>query len=357
MKKKSLLLAMFAILTISLILERTHYLQHRGFKLSKLISPQPCIEESPPCDVDVMLNQSFRWIGAGGTSYVFLGEDGKTILKLFKYHQLFYKHFLYSLSFPGIADAWRMGKILSIEKKQWHKRHPAFFRSCDLASSKLKKETGLIYLCLQPNAHFDRDITLIDVWGIPHHLNLSQTGFALQKKADLLFPYLQGLLKEERIEEGKRAIDSLVSLILRRCGEGIGDRDPNLRINFGFIEGQAVEFDLGSYYSDPSLNSPIKAARELFFTTFTLQQWIQERSPELLEYLLKQISNVASIPESDSSLFERTFENGALERAVQRMGIKSEISNVAKNRFFTLFRYTTKPYQKEPQNRPQVVTR
>jgi hypothetical protein len=296
MRKKPLIFATFAFLTILLTLERTYHLQNRGFRLSKLISTQPCIDEPPPFEVDARLNQSFRWIGGGGTCYAFLGEDGETVLKLFKYHQLFYKHFFYHLTFPGIADAWRIGKILSREKKHWHKRSLAFFNSCHLVSSDFKEDTGLIYLCLQPNWHFDRDIQLTDAWGISHHLNLSQTGFALQKKADLLFPYLEKLLKKKQVEESKRAIDSLISLILRRCEKGIGDRDPNLRINFGFIDGQAVEFDLGSYYSDPFLNSPFKAARELFFTTLVLQRWLEKHSPALLDYLLEQIFNAAAVP-------------------------------------------------------------
>jgi hypothetical protein len=301
MKKKLFLFGALALLAALITLERIYHLQNRGFRVSKLISAQPCIDESPPREVDTLLNQSFRWIGGGGTCYVFLGEDGKTILKLFRYHQLFYKHLFSYFSFPGIADAWRIRKILAREIRHWHKRHPAFFSSCQIVSSNLKEETGLIYLCLPPNLHFDRDVQLIDAWGIPHHVNLSKTGFALQKKADLLFPYLEKLLKEEKTEEGKRVLDSLLSLILRRCKKEIGDRDPNLHINFGCIEGKATEFDLGSYYSDPSLNSPIKAAKELFFSTFVLQQWLEKHSPELLEHLLKQILDFTSIENSLNS--------------------------------------------------------
>jgi hypothetical protein len=301
-RKKKTILLIFAVSIALFALERAYSLKNRGFKLSKLISSQPRIHQPPPVDVDTMLHQSFHWIGGGGTCYVFLGEDGHTILKLFKYHQLFYKHFFFHFSFPGTADGWRIQKILAKENKHWHKRHPAFFSSCRLAFTKLKEETGLIYLCLQPNLHFDREIQLIDAWGIPHSLHLNQTGFALQKKTDLLFPYFKKLLREKRIEEGKQAIDSLLALILRRCEKGIGDRDPNLRINFGFIKGQAIEFDLGSYYSSPSIHSPLKAAGEIFFTTLALQQWLKKFSPELLNYLLNQIRNIASVEDNKSMI-------------------------------------------------------
>ena len=291
MKRKQIVLKIFIFLTLAILLERIYFLHNRGFSLSKLISKQPSIHVSPSPEIDALLDQDFHWMDSGGTCYVFLGEDGKTILKFFKYHQLYFKHFLYHLPFPGASDAWRIGTILSREKKHWHKRHPSFFHSCTLVSKHLKEDTGVIYLCPQPNLHFNRNIKLIDAWGIPRYFNLSQTGFALQKKAQLLFPHLEELLKENRIEEGKRAIDSLISLIARRCHKGIGDRDPNLRINFGFVEGKAVEFDIGSYYSDPSLNSPFKTRRELFFTTVLLQNFLAKHSPTLLNYLLEQIAN------------------------------------------------------------------
>jgi hypothetical protein len=83
----------------------------------------------------------------------------------------------------------------------------------------------------------------------------------------------------------------LFSQILCRCRKAIGDRDPNLRINFGYIDGQAVEFDLGSYYSKPELSSPFLAGRELFFTTYKLQKWLENHSPDLLNYFLESLAN------------------------------------------------------------------
>ena len=194
--------------------------------------------------------------------------------------------------FPGVADAWRIRKILGHEKVHRYKRHLFFFNSCGLAFEKLKEETGLIYLCQRPNRHFSREITLYDAWGIPHRFDLSQTEFALQKKAMLLFPYLKEQIRQGRFDDARQAIDAFISLIVFRCKKGIGDCDPNLRINFGFIEKKAIEFDLGSYYSNPSLNTPFRAAKEAFFMTMALQKWLEAESPELLNYLLGKIAKI-----------------------------------------------------------------
>ena len=292
MKRKRLLITALILLSAAILCERTYYLRNRGFCLSKLVSSQACMDCLPPAGIDALLDQPFRFIGAGGTSFVFLGEDGKTILKLFKHHQLFFKHSLWNLVFPGIADAWRVRQIIAREKKHRHKRHLFFFKSCSLAFDELKKETGLIYFCQNPNKHFNRRITLSDAWGMPHSFNLSQTEFALQSRAKLLFPYLKELIEQGRHDEARKAIDSFVSLIIQRCKKGIGDRDPNLKINFGFIDGEAIEFDLGSYYSDPSLKTPFKAAKEAFFVTVALQKWLEIESPELLNDLLDKIAHI-----------------------------------------------------------------
>lgn len=288
MKKKPLFI-LLSLIALCILVERVYFLQNRGFRTSKLISPQASIHHVPPEGVDPLLDQPFHFLGAGGTSFVFLGEDGKTILKLFKHQHLFFKDFFYHLLFPGISDAWRIQQIAFRQKKFNHKRAPFFFRSCELAMQELKEETGLIYLSTQPNTYFDRPIRLIDVWGISHTLNLSKTEFAVQKKAELLYPYLDKLLKTGRHEEAKEAIDSLIQQILVRCQKGIGDRDPNLRINFAFLDKKAVEIDLGSYEPNPSLKSPFMAAKEVFFVTSALQKWLEARSPELLQHLLKRI--------------------------------------------------------------------
>ncbi len=286
---------LFAILTLLILLvalERVYYLRNRGFRIGKLISFQPTVNTPPSSEIDLMLDQSFRYFGCGKTTFVFLGEDGKTILKLFKHHHLFYKSFLFHFPFPGYSDIWRVSKRVTYEKKEHDKRHPFFFNSCAIAFSECKEETGLIYLCLQPNLHFNREIKLIDAWGIPHHLNLSKTEFALQKKTQLFFPYLEELLKQDRIGEMRVAINSLITQIVCRCKKGIGDQDPNLKINFGFLDGKVIEFDLGSYYVDPSLRSPLNAAREVFFTTSALQQWLEKHSPDLLDDFLQQIATM-----------------------------------------------------------------
>src|SRR5581483_1155083 len=270
-------------------LERLHSYQNGGFRPSKLISSLPSVSLPPPREIDALLDQPFHYLGKGGTSFVFLGEDGHTVLKLFKHQHLFSKSSLFSIALPGASDLWRVKRIRDNLAKHAHKHHHFFLNSCKLAYEELKEETGLIYLTLQPNTHFTKKVVLIDSWGLRYSVDLSRTEFALQKKAELVFPYLENLLREKQVEQCKCAIEALIKQIEIRCSKGIGDRDPNLSINFGFIDGKAVEFDLGSYFYNPRLKRFSVKTSELFFATHTLQKWLEKHSPELLDSVLDRL--------------------------------------------------------------------
>lgn len=292
MRPKKVIIAALCLATLA-ALERLHSFQNGGFTPSKLISYLPSTSAPPPPEIDSLLDQSFRFLGKGGTSFVFLGEDGKTVLKLFKHQHLTYKSFLRKVAFPGTADAMRIKKLLSGQKKNAHKGQDFFFNSCRLAYDELREETGLIYLCLQPNSHFARSVELIDSWGIRYTIDLSRTEFAIQKKTELFFPHLDSLHLQGRTEEIKHTIDAFLLNVVRRCQKGIGDRDPNLLINFGCIDGIVVEFDLGSYYLNPELANPLQTSKELYFSSYALQKWLEKHSPDLLDYLLDRICKVA----------------------------------------------------------------
>lgn len=286
--------ALFIFLGLAAIafgLERLYYRQNGGFSLAKITSSlTPKAASFSPqvlTEVDSLLNQPFHFFDSGGTSFVFLGEDNTTMLKLFKHHHLAANRLFLRLRFPGALDTWRIAKILQKEKKHGHKRQAFFFNSCALAEQSLKEETGLLFLCLHPDTHFSRQVRLIDAWGISHPFDLSRTEFALQKRAEPFFSFLEKLLPNKELAQN--AIDALVELIHARCAKGIGDRDPNLLINFGFIEGKAVEFDLGSYFIKEDLKSPFATAQEVFFVTHTLREWLQKYSPDLLDYLLNRL--------------------------------------------------------------------
>ncbi len=291
-KPKILITILIAIVAA----DRLYNFQNGGFHPSKLVSTISPLFDPPPKEIDSLLDQPFHYFGKGGTSFVFLGEDGTTILKLFKHQHLSPKSMLFTTSLPGTADGLRIQKILENQKKHAHKHQGFFLNSCQLAHDHLKEETALIYLSPQPNPHFAKPVKLIDTWGFSRKVNLSQTEFALQKKAELFFPYLEKLLKTGQKEQMRLATLALIEQIRCRCQKGIGDRDPNLLINFGFVDGKVVEFDLGSYFPSAALKNPLMEAKELFFATYGLQKWLEKHCPEHLDYFLENIASHETLP-------------------------------------------------------------
>src|ERR1700733_14130066 len=129
-----------ACVIVLLAIERLHSYQNGGFRASKLVSSLPSSLSTPPAEVDALLDQPFRYFGKGGTCLVFLGADGKTVLKLFKHQHLFSKSALFHIALPGIADLWRVQKIAATQKKHAHKRCDFFLGSCAMAYASLKEE-------------------------------------------------------------------------------------------------------------------------------------------------------------------------------------------------------------------------
>lgn len=282
---RSFLIVLAVCGLIALGLERLYAYQHGGFCIQKVLSSldENTAEVLPP-DISVLLEQPFRFLGSGGTCFAFLGQDGKTVLKLFKHPRSLFFRFV----FPLPLDLLRLDHLLTKEKRHHHKQLPFLFNSCKIAEEKLKEETGLLYLSLKKNPKIPHVVTLIDRWGFPHKLPLALAEFALQKKAIPLFAHLQKLLLRGHIQQCKAAIDAILAQMTQRARQGVADRDPNLCINFGYCEEQAIEFDIGSFFPSTS-PTPFALARELFFCTMQLQKWLEKECPELLHYIHEQI--------------------------------------------------------------------
>jgi hypothetical protein len=290
--------AAFSI-SLLLILAGLYIAQHRirgGYSLAKIhstLSTTGSLHENEIGrfqELTPLLEQPFYFLSSGGTSFAFLGKDGKTILKLFKHQHLTSDSWLLHTALPGLCDILRLQKILFREQKQHHKRIPFFFKSCAIAYQRLREETCMLFLTLHKEPRCAKIVTLIDRLGVKLTIDLSQTEFALQRFVTPLFDHLKALIQSGQHELAKQAIDSLIALLRRRCEMGIADRDPHLGLNFGFLDGKAAEYDIGSFSPDSRMALPAQIKKEIFFTTYELREWLQQYSPLLLDQLLFDLS-------------------------------------------------------------------
>lgn len=265
-----------------LALERFCHKQTRGFSISNIFSldEKPCTASLFSRDIEKILSQRFYFLDSGLECYAFLSEDGNWVLKTFKQHHAKTGRFFSYLPLPA---------FLQRNMREKETRLNNSFKSLKVAYNDLKEETALLYLHLGKSSDLNRSVTLVDKLGIVHTVPLDSLDFFLQKRADLLIPTLGKLMQEGRVEEAKASISSLLELILVRCKKGIGDRDPTLTKNFGFIGTQAVVIDVGSFSKNSFLTTPRNYKQALFYETLPLKCLLAKEHPILLAHFEKEM--------------------------------------------------------------------
>lgn len=271
------------------VASRFCHVQTDGFQIVKIISRLPAFSEweiPPPSlqefsSLKTSLSQPFYYLGSGGQCYAFISQDGQLVLKLFKLHNIRQYPWLYRFSLPGVLDLYRVA-FLNMQRQKLER----LFSSSHLAYEKLKEESGLLFLNLNPSPRFeDLKITVIDKIGISHSFNLARIPFALQYKADKVFLTLRRHLLHKDMVASKHVIKEIVNCLTARYQQGIVDLDPAVRRNIGLLQERAIAIDIGSFLASSNLNSPDKIKQELQKDTRRLRKWLLKRSPELSSYL------------------------------------------------------------------------
>lgn len=278
-----------------LFVERFCHYQTEGFQRAKIhssLTPDPkwqtpALTFAKLQNIQKILAQPFYFLGSGGQCYAFVSEDDQYVIKFFKHHhmrkQKFYDHF----PLPTFLDVKR--KEMALQRTRELEK---VFSSFKIAHDRFKKQTGLIYLHLNKSDLFHQKMIIVDKIGIRHFLDIDQMEFALQRKATLALPKIHALIQQQQIDEAKKCLNSCLHLIVERCKAGIADHDPVMKRNFGFIDDQAIEIDLGSFGEDDFLKVARNFKRELFFETIKLRKWIKKHSPQLASFLENQIADL-----------------------------------------------------------------
>ncbi len=297
--KKSLIVIrslQIALLIISFIfIERFCHQKTGGFQISKIESdhafnpdwatPIPSNQERD--HIRTILDQRYTFFSYGGQAYVFLSDDGKTVLKLFKQHHLRVPSWIKTIPLPKtfkrIRDKW-------VHRKE--DKFYLFFNSCKIAFDDFRDYTGLIYLHLNPTDYLNQQISIVDKLGIEHKIDLDHTDFALQHRAKLPKKHFRNLRKKNDYTAAQKSLDSLIDMIVERSQKGIADRDPNIRRNCGFIGEQAVEIDLGSYTRSETLKIPFMCKADIYQKSFQLRRMISKNYPELYPHLDQRFTEI-----------------------------------------------------------------
>jgi hypothetical protein len=289
------------------LVERFCYDKTLGFRLQKIYSTLPpdpnwatgYLKEYDEAKVREILSQPFYFFGRGGESYAFLSKDGRYILKFFKHHKMRPKHPLDLLLPPCFRQKWQNRRKERLER---------FFSSCKLAFEQISQETGLLYLHLTKSENLHQKMTFFDPIGIKHRVDLDKVEFALQKRATMALPTLFQLVEEGKVDLAKAHLTSLLEMIYTRSRAGIADHDARGR-NFGFVDGRAIEFDLGSFSQDERLKEEKNVKKTFLLETCKLRRWVHKHRPELLDSFDEKRKNFLTENDETSSISPKEVHN------------------------------------------------
>lgn len=281
-----------------LCLERLCHKATDGFARNKIICPieyqmedgdaQPSIESQAA--YHILTSQPFYYFNSGAQSYTFLSEDRNYVVKFFKFQHMRIPPWMNYIPLPEDIDTYRQHKI---NKKKQLTRD--VFNSFSIAYHKLRDETGLVYLHLG-NTHFmDGTMRCYDKIGVRHDLDLDTTYYVVQRRADLAYSQINYWMQYGRISEARAGIRSLVELSLNRCLKGIYDKDPDFSTNFGFVDGKAVQIDIGRFSENKGQSDPAVYKHALIHITHAFREWLKKHHDVLVEVLDEEIERIGQI--------------------------------------------------------------
>lgn len=298
MDKKYLKNLLFLATTIcaGVLAKQFCYKKTDGFAHYKILSElpfNPAWEVShsaqfETCELSTILDQPFRYLAKGAQSYVFASEDGHYVIKFFRIYHLQPPLWLKTLSLPPTLQPYKLGKMIR-KRSDLNKD----FESYKIAFEEMQEETGLLYLHLNKTSHLKKTLRIYDKIGVAYDLDIDKMEFLLQKKAKLVYPAIDALVKSEGLEAAKEAVGALVELLLMRCEKGIFDKDPDLNTNFGFLGKRPIQIDIGRFCKNIGRKQTEVYREEIFRITDNFRQWLDVHYPLLSAHLSEEIGKIA----------------------------------------------------------------
>ncbi len=248
-------------------------------------------QEKNPNNLPQLLQQTYTYLGKGKQAYVFVSEDKKHVLKLFK---PFFPS--YSITILGHSFNCRFSKIPFIQTiysffypEEGRRRREQDFRSYINAFTILKEDTVLEYLHLSETNNLHNSLQIVDKIGVSHTIDSNTSCFLIQRKIDLLYPTLADCLQKNDIEKAKKLIESFARLSLKLAQLKIVN-PTTIEENWGCLEDQSLLLDVGRLLTAQDLHKNPPSLDQAYHTIHHLKKWLSKHSPSLCQYLEESLS-------------------------------------------------------------------
>jgi hypothetical protein len=216
---------------------------------------------APSPEIEAILAQPYLYLGQGRQSFVFVSEDGQSILKLFNRRYI---------EIPWYTSS-------SQEKIKRDRRKHFFLESYPLAEKYLKEETGILYVHLGQTDRPLGKISLIDKASRLFSIDLNEVPFVLQRKGVPFYP----ALSEENLPF---SIEAFLNIIAKRIAYGIADADHDVEHNFGLLDGKPFHLDPGRFSLCENFNETERSRQEWWSATHRFRDWLEEKYPAFISF-------------------------------------------------------------------------
>lgn len=233
-------------------------------------------QESKSAAEKILAGKKFTYLGNGVQMVAFESEDHQYVIKYF-------------LPRRNLKKKWFVDpkKLLHFSSLRWishvylkrKARLEKLLKRHQLAFEKMREEAGLVYVHINDSTSLSGEVQLVDKEGETVFLPLNKYPFVLQKKAVLIPEALNGLIASGDLQGAQNVLLGLKNLFTARAEKGITDRQQTMHNNYGFINGKAIQIDLGRIAVNQTIaqNSDEELARIFKM----LKQWTDENYPQL----------------------------------------------------------------------------
>lgn len=292
------------LLTCAAIVTRVYFRATDDFRLGNITHPMPFQEswEIPAITnleregINSILKQKFSYLGKGAQAYAFESEDGKYVLKFFKFKHLRPNSF--SNWLPSIPPFKAYKENLAIRK---HRKLYGVFEGYRLAYGVHKKESGILFVQLNPSRNLNLTATLVDKIGLTRHVDLNTVPFILQEKARTTRALVNEALSQGNVEKANQMIGQIFELYLGEYQKGIYDKDHGVMHNTGFVGERPIHLDIGKLTKEDELQKSEFWQRDLETIAWKFATWTRETYPD------KAASVEVAMEKRLSSIFGRPF--------------------------------------------------
>lgn len=273
---------------------RVYYRATDDFRLSNISYPMPpraewdipSLSSEEQRQLDAILDQKFTYIGKGAQSYAFVSDDGRYVLKFFKF-----KHLKPSWFVDHLPNLWPLKDYREKEQYKKNRKLLSVFNGYRLSYGLHKEEAGLIYVHLNRSDNIKRSVNVVDKIGLARQINLDEVNFVIQEKAETSRKVICNQLAQGDPKRASEYIRKLFDLYRSEYAKGIYDHDHGILHNTGFVGERPIHLDVGKMYRDENIQKTENSLQDLAIVAKKISVKVREDFPAYYEEISSDIED------------------------------------------------------------------